>query len=62
MNGEKLIGKRIECIFMDDPFAIPSGTQGTIEHVDSIGQIHMKWDNGRELAINPEIDSYKILD
>lgn len=47
---------------MDDPFAIESGTQGTIEHVDSIGQIHVKWDNGRGLAINPKIDSYKLLD
>lgn len=62
MDSKSLIGKRIECIFMDDPFAIESGTQGTIEHVDSIGQIHVKWDNGRGLAINPKIDSYKLLD
>lgn len=59
--NKKLIGKRIECIFMDDPCPIPSGTKGTIQFIDSIGQIHVKWDNGRGLAINPQVDNYKIL-
>ena len=56
-----LIGKRIKCVFMDDPYPVPSGTLGTVWHVDSIGQIHVHWDNGRGLAINPEVDSYEIL-
>ena len=55
-------GTRIELISMEDPFApIESGTQGTVEFVDGIGQIHMRWDNGRTLALIPGEDSFKII-
>ena len=59
---QDLTGKRIKCIYMDDPYnPVPSGTLGTIQFVDSIGQIHINWDNGQGLAINPKYDSYEIL-
>jgi hypothetical protein len=55
-------GTRIELIDMDDPYAsIESGTKGTVEFVDDIGQIHMKWDNGRTLALIPGEDSFKVI-
>ena len=54
-------GDRIEIIHMDDIQTIPSGTQGTIDYIDDIGQLHMKWDNGRTLAINLDVDSIKKL-
>ena len=55
-------GTRIELIHMDDPYApVPSGTKGTVEYVDDMGQIGMKWDNGRTLALIPEIDEFKII-
>jgi hypothetical protein len=60
MNKE-LIGRRIKMIHMNDTQAVPSGTLGTIKHVDGIGQIHVKWDNGRSLAVVPEEDVYEIL-
>jgi len=50
-------GDRIELIHMDDNFAVPVGTLGTIKRIDDIGQLHMAWDNGRTLAVNLEIDS-----
>ena len=28
---------RIELIHMDDPWAVPSGTRGTVDHVDDAG-------------------------
>ena len=49
-------GDRIEMIYMDDIQAIPSGTQGMIDYIDDIGQLHMKWDNGRTLAVNLDVD------
>lgn len=55
-------GTRIELIHMDDPYApVPSGTKGTVEFVDDMGQIAMKWDNGRTLALIPEVDEFKII-
>jgi hypothetical protein len=53
-------GTRLELISMEDPYApIESGTQGTVEFVDDMGQIHMRWDNGRTLALIPNEDEFK---
>lgn len=55
-------GTRLLLLSMDDPYApIPSGMRGTVEHVDDAAQIHMRWDNGRTLAIIPEEDDFRKL-
>lgn len=55
-------GTRIRMDHMDDPYSpIPPGTQGTVDSVDALGQIHMKWDNGRTLAIVPGVDHFTTL-
>ena len=54
-------GTRILLEHMDDKFAVPDGTRGTVDHVDDAGQIHMRWDNGRTLAIVPQVDSFRKL-
>ena len=59
---EKLKGKRVKLIKMNDPQAPPSGTHGTIKGTDGIGQIHVNWDNGSTLAISPTDDQYQIFD
>ena len=47
-------GTRILLEDMNDTYSpVPSGTRGTVEFVDDQAQIHMKWDNGRTLAIIP---------
>lgn len=51
-------GSRIQLDYMDDPRAIPPGTKGTVDHVDDAAQIHVKWDNGRMLAVIPGEDSF----
>lgn len=56
------VGTRLELINMDDPYSpIPSGTRGTVQYVDDMGQIGMKWDNGRILALIPGEDSFRRL-
>ena len=54
-------GLRIKLESMRDPHAVPDGTLGTVDFVDDAGQIHMKWDNGRTLALIPEEDSFKTI-
>ena len=45
-------GTRVQLLRMDDPYApVPSGTRGTVTHVDDMGQLQMRWDNGQSLAL-----------
>lgn len=56
-------GTRIKLINMDDPWhPVEPGTEGTVKLVDDIGQLHMKWDNGRTLALVPGQDEFEIID
>ena len=55
-------GMRVEMVAMDDPQPIERGTRGTIEFVDDMGTIHVKWDNGRGLGIVPDVDEFKIIE
>ena len=55
-------GTRIRLNSMNDPYApITPGTEGVVELVDDAGQLHMKWDNGRTLALIPGEDSFTVL-
>lgn len=54
-------GTRIRLYHMEDAQAVPAGTEGTVVCVDSIGQIQMKWDNGRTLALIPGEDSFSAI-
>jgi len=55
-------GTRIVLIHMEDPYApVESGTRGTVEFIDDQSQIFMKWDNGRSLAVVPNVDSFRKL-
>ena len=55
-------GTRIQLDHMEDPWApVPPGPRGTVQFVDDIGQIGMKWDNGRTLSLVPGEDSFRKL-
>lgn len=54
-------GTRIRLVEMRDPQAVEAGMTGTVEAVDDAGSIHMKWDNGRGLALIPGEDSFEVL-
>ena len=53
-------GTRVVVDHMEDPRPIPSGTVGTVRHVDDIGTIHCDFDNGRKLGLIPGEDSFHI--
>ena len=58
-----IVGKQIRMVEMvDDPQPIESGTIGVIYHVDSLGTIHVHWENGRTLGVVPNVDKYEVVD
>lgn len=54
-------GTRIRLIDMDDPQAVPPGTEGEVLRVDDAGQLMMKWDNGRSLSLIPGEDRFEVI-
>ena len=55
-------GTRLDLISMGkDPDPVPPGSRGTVDHVDDMGTIHMRWDSGRSLGLIPGEDSFRKL-
>lgn len=54
-------GTRVRLVFMNDARAVDPGTEGTVQHVDDAGTIHVNWDNGRGLGLIPGEDSWEII-
>ena len=52
-------GVRVELLSMDDPFAPPIGTKGTVIGVDDVGSLLTVWDNGSHLNVIFGQDSVK---
>lgn len=44
-------GTRVELMQMNDLYAPPIGTRGTVLGVDDIGNIIVRWDNGSSLHL-----------
>ena len=55
-------GTKIQLISMrDEKYPVLPGTIGEVTHIDDMGSIHMKWENGSSLALIPEVDSFKVV-
>lgn len=54
-------GTPIRLYSMEGEHTVPPGSRGVVDHVDDIGQIHMKWENGSSLALNVEEDRLYCL-
>lgn len=55
------IGTRIQLDHMEGERDMPDGLCGTVKFVDDQGQLHMRWDNGRSLALVTNVDDFHIL-
>jgi hypothetical protein len=56
-------GTRVRLIHMGaDPDPVPDGSEGTVEHVDDVGTISVKFDNGRHLGVCPPEDTIERIE
>lgn len=45
----------------NDPYPVPDGTIGVVDHIDDAGTIHCRWANGSGLAVIPGVDCFHVL-
>lgn len=50
------VGCRVELLQMEDEYAPPRGTLGTVTGIDSTGSLLIGWDNGSALNVLYGID------
>jgi len=51
------VGDRVKLIHTRDPYTkLESGARGTVKFIDSLGTIHVQWDNGPNLGMIPGED------
>lgn len=55
------VGTIVELDYMDDSQAPPSGTKGKVTFIDSLGTIHVSWDNGSSLGLIYNKDMFHIV-
>jgi hypothetical protein len=55
------VGMRIHLLKMYDDTPVEPNTQGTIRTIDSLGTLHVAWDNGSSLGVIPGLDEYQLL-
>ena len=60
---EILIGKRVRFMRSSDPYTkLKWGDEGIVTTIDSLGTVHIKWDNGSNLGmITEEGDRFQIV-
>ena len=56
------VGTRILVQKLEDKMVDLTEEKGTVSKVDDIGGIHVKWDNGKQLALYEGVDKFKIIE
>lgn len=59
MNANATVGDKIRIIHLRDEDSRYDGKEGTIEFIDSLGQLHGMWGG---LAVIPEVDRFVIIE
>jgi hypothetical protein len=56
-------GDRIRLLTTSDPHVeLERGALGTVEFVDSMGTVHVRWDSGVTLGLVADEDSFELVD
>ena len=55
-------GDRVRLVSTTDPFTrLAPGALGTVQRVDSLGTVHVTWDDGHCLGLVPDEDRYELV-
>ena len=55
-------GTRVELVSLEDPYSrLPEGMRSTVDAVDDIGTIHVRWGNVSRLGVVYGVDSIRIV-
>lgn len=55
-------GTKLQLLSMrNEKYPVLPGTVGEVTHIDDVGSIHMRRENGSSLALIPEVDSFKAV-
>ena len=55
-------GRRVRLISMSPAYLpVKPGELGTVTHVAVYGTYHVKWDNGREVGLVPDVDQWEYI-
>ena len=55
-------GDRVRLIHCTDTYTkIQSGAEGTVALIDSLGTVHVRWDNGISLGLIPGADRFEVI-
>ena len=52
---------RIRLGEMKQGIGMPEGAEGTVDQVDDMGHLHMKWDNGSLMILVPGQDRFEMI-
>lgn len=56
-------GTRVELTRIADPHtSLRPGDRGTVMMIDSLGTVHVQWDNGSNLGLIPMQDRWRVLE
>lgn len=55
-------GDRVRLVRTNDPYTeLVTGDVGTVDLIDALGTVHVKWDSGSHLGLVPGEDAWVIL-
>lgn len=63
LRAEYPYGTRIRLIReLEDPFVLlKPDEKATVHNVDDLGQLHVRWDRGVSLAVDPDVDTFEKI-
>ena len=62
-DKESYVGKRVRFMRSNDQYTkLVWGDEGVVSHIDALGTVHIKWDNGSTLGmITEEGDRFQVM-